>query len=92
MFISKKQLKDLLVKLDNHNDRINELENEVGTKSVYHDYGFAIMDMFYNPKRTMEAKSFTLIQKVRAIMDHLGLHEELTAETKLVKSTKKGKK
>ena len=92
MFISKKQLKDLLVRLDNHNKRIKAIEEEVGTGAVNHNFGFAMFDVFYNGPKTVEAKSFTLNQKVKAILEHLGLEEKRTAETKLVKSTKKGKK
>ena len=94
MFISKKQLKDLLVRLDNHDKRIEAIEKEVGTRAVHRDLGIvkAVFGVPYSGPKTVEAKSLTLAQKVKAILEHLGLEEKRTAETKLVKSTKKGKK
>lgn len=65
--------------------RVDSLEKEVGVQEVFYPYSMGrLFDAFYGPT-SREAKPFNLSQKVNAIMEHLGLREEISATTKLVK-------
>lgn len=80
--------------LDKRVDSIAEFTGVIEAPSIF-DY--SIYNYFFRgrkPKR--EAKPFNLQEKISAIMDHLNLTEQVTAETKLitkpVEKKKKGKK
>lgn len=76
---------------------IENLQEQVGTRRSYLGFDIDPMEIFYGPYYTTkrEAKSFNLTEKINAIMDHLGLQEKVSADTKLIKkpvTNKKGKK
>ena len=67
--------------------RMDGLEESVGTSRYSRGLvGYMLSDFMYGiGPSSREAKPFTLMQKVEAIMDHLGLTEVVSATTKLVK-------
>lgn len=69
--------------------RVKSIEEHVGANRSYHPYSLdRLFDVFYSGgPGSREAKPFNLTQKVNAIMEHLGLREEVSAETKLVKKS-----
>jgi len=87
----------LYEKIDSTEKDIENLQEHVGTRRGFRFFNIDIIKTFYDPIYTTkrEAKSFSLTEKIDAIMGYLGLKEEVSAETKLVKvpaTKKKGTK
>lgn len=96
--IHEKFLKNDHEKIKAHDEQLEAVREETGASDPIPHLrdGYFMPNIFeyYLGTRSSrrEAKPFNLKQKIDAIMDHLGLTEQVSAETKLVKKPVEKKK